>query len=370
MEVLCLGQPGIYEKQGRLQFTVFTMEPRGLGALHAELEARIAKLRREGLTDPARKRALPAVPRRVGVVTSRDGAALHDVLRTVWRRDPRAHVRLAPTVVQGAQAHHHIVRALRRLDRSGCDVILLVRGGGSLEDLWSFNQEAVARAVVQCRAPVVTGVGHETDTTLADLVADRRASTPTAAAEAAVPVRAAVVDHLNAVATRLWRTMEGRLGRERARWSLLERRLPSPQRTLHQRRLQVHHALQRTADVAARTVRQSQQRLRSAEKRLAPHDPSLRIAQLQQRLQRAQQRLEHALSQHHARRRHRLAALAGRLEALSPLAVLSRGYGLVQTADGTVVRRARQVRPGDALRIRLAEGTVQTTVEAIEDDPS
>lgn len=361
--VLCHAKPSIFARTGRLSLSVFFMEPRGLGALFAEFEARRDRLRAEGLTDPARKRALPGFPSTVGVVTSESGAALHDVLRTLWRRHPGLRVVLATAPVQGRSAAPRIVSALRRLDTSKrCDVIILARGGGSLEDLWAFNEEAVARAIVACETPVVTGIGHETDTTIADLVADQRASTPTAAAEAVAPVRAEWAAAMRRVEARLTRAMTATLRARSAQLRSLEHRLRHPaerHRALRAELATLTHRLERALE---QRVDRARGELTDLDRRLQRQHPRLRIERARSRLSRSSDRLDRAARRHPEGAGHRLTNLLARLEAHSPVAVLARGYAFVTDDAGRVVKRASQVAPGDAIDVRLAEGRLEAVV--------
>ncbi|MFN3762543.1 MAG: exodeoxyribonuclease VII large subunit, partial [Anaerolineae bacterium] len=295
--VLAHGRVGVYEQRGDLQLYVDALEPLGLGWLYQEYERLKARLEAEGLFAPERKRPLPRFPRRIGVVTSPDAAALRDILNILSRRYPLAEVVLAPTLVQGDEAPPQIIAALRALNaREDIDVILLARGGGSLEELWAFNDERVARAVAASRIPVVCGVGHETDFSLADFAADRRAPTPSAAAELATPDRAELRQQVRAFQNRLSRALEADLSRRRER------------------------------------VREQVRALR----RLSP---ALRLAQARQRLDDLTERAGRAIRHQIAVRRERLAGLAGRLEGVSPLATLERGYAIVRrAADGLIVR--------------------------------
>ncbi|MEM1025898.1 MAG: exodeoxyribonuclease VII large subunit [Myxococcota bacterium] len=358
MEVACLVKPKLFERQGRFQLTVFALQPRGRGALHAQLEARIARLREEGLTAAERRRTLPSLPRCVGIVTSRDAAALQDVLRTTWRRDPQARVLLSPAPVQGSDAHHRLIRALRRLRDTECEVVLLVRGGGSLEDLWSFNEEALARAVAEHPVPVVTGVGHETDTTLVDLVADLRASTPTGAAEAAIPVRQELRVAWRKQEDRLGRSLSLHLDRARHRLERVEGRLRSPRAGLEQHRMSLDRLSAKLDQGIQTKLRSRRERLLAATSSL--HPPDLGLGR--RRLEELRVRLDHEAKKRPAHGRHRLALAIGRLEALSPLGVLARGYALVRGRDGQVLRRATEVQSGDELRVRLAEGELHARV--------
>ncbi len=319
-QVLAHGRLGVYEQRGGLQLYVDHLEPAGVGALYQEFERLKARLEGEGLFAPERKRPLPAYPRRIGIVTSPAAAALQDVLHVLGRRYPLAEVLLAPAAVQGQDAPPQIVAALRALnERDDVDVILVVRGGGSLEELWAFNDERVTRAVAGSRIPVVCGVGHETDVSLADFAADCRAPTPSAAAEVATPERAELRAQVAMRQGRLTAAMEGDLAR---RQSVLEEhvralRYLSPAARLAQAR-------QRVDDLAARSV----------------------------------ELLEHGL----ALRREQLNGLVGRLVAVSPLATLERGYAIVRRqADGRIVSSTAHVGAGDALRIRVADGEFDVT---------
>ncbi len=321
LEVLAYADATIYEARGDLQLVVQLLEPRGQGALQLAFEQLRRRLESEGLFDDARKRPLPEFPRCIGVVTSTRGAAIHDVLTVAARQSPATRLLIAPTRVQGDGAENEIAAALDALgSRDDVDAILLVRGGGSLEDLWCFNTEVVARALERCPLPVVSGVGHEVDTTIADWVADARAPTPTAAAALLLPDR-------DALALRL-----------RESW----RRLGA-----------AGHA-----SVAARAAELA--RLGDGLRMLAPH---ARLSAGRTRLRAATRGLVHGVRAGQAPRRARLAAAAGRLDSLSPLAVLGRGYALVRHAgSGAIVRRAGDVVPGDRLAIRTAEADIEAEV--------
>ncbi len=320
--VLALGRIGVYAPQGRYQLYVEHLQPAGVGDLHARFEELRDRLRAEGLFDEERKRPLPPFPRTVGIVTSPQAAALRDVLNILGRRYPLVRVLLSPTLVQGEQAPAQIVAALQKLDaRDDVDLILLVRGGGSLEDLWAFNDEGVARAVAACRHPVISGVGHETDFTIADFAADLRAPTPSAAAELAVPDQAEL------------------------------------RRSIRTRQERLRAALAQRLDDARRAVEQQRRALR----RLSPR---ARLDAHRQQVDDLTRRLEQALRHHLALRRAGLAGLEARLAALSPLATLERGYAIVRRAeDGAVVRSIAQVEPGDALTIRVYDGQFGATAE-------
>jgi len=319
------GKLAVYEPRGELQMIVEAMRPAGEGALMEQFLRLKARLEGEGLFDAERKRPLPGFPRRIGVVTSLAAAALHDVVTALRRRAPHAEVIVYPAPVQGTEAPPLLVRAIAEAGRRGeVDVLIVCRGGGSLEDLWAFNDEAVVRAIVASPMPVVCGVGHETDFTLAEFAADLRAPTPTAAAELVAPERAACLE------------------------------------TLAQRQRQLQQALQRRLDREA-------QRLDRAGLRLSR--PTEVLRQHQQRLALLAQRHAAALPQALQRRGQRLDVLAARLQALDPARVLQRGYAWVTDAEGRTLVSVGQVQPGAALTAVLRDGQVRTTVTAIEPNP-
>lgn len=370
LQVVVRARVTIYEQGGQLQLSVQQVDPQGVGARQLEYRERVEKLRREGLTADARKRPLPPFPRVIGVVTSASGAALRDVLRTILRRDPFAHVIIASTPVQGDEACPGVVHALRQLDALGrCEVLLLVRGGGSIEDLWCFNEEAVARQIVATSVPVVTGIGHETDTTIADLVADLRASTPTAAAEHAVPIRSEVRQRVRQLEQKIHRALLHRIEADGRRLLRLSARLRDPSTLLARR-------AQRLDDLQARGERAIRARLatradatRAIERRLARLDPKARIAGALRRNSLLEGRAAAAIGRLLTAERHALAVLVHRLESLSPLAVLARGYALARTPDGALVKDAARLSPGDALTIRVAAGELEVVVTEIHAAP-
>jgi len=367
LEVVVLARPGVYAPQGRFQLIVEALEPLGSGAAALALEQLRRRLAAEGLFDPARKRPLPLLPRMIGVVTSADGAALRDVLRVLRRRFPGARVVVSPTLVQGEAAPAGIAEALARIDRLGPEVILLVRGGGAREDLAAFDDERVVRAVAACHAPVVTGIGHEIDTTLADLAADVRAPTPSAAAEVVVREAAELLEKVRSLRGRLVRAVTHRLGvlRGSVRQALSARGLRAlPLRI--QRLLQHVAELDRRAEARVRhELARRRRRLGELAGRLSPTALAARIAARRARLAAVRDALRAAAREELAARRSRLARLAARLEEMSPLAVLGRGYALVtrDSPDGPVVLDAATVDPGDRLHVRLARGALVARVE-------
>lgn len=318
------GQVSLYERDGQYQLYIDTLRPAGEGRLYQEFLRLKARLEAEGLFDEERKRPLPERPARIGIVSSPTGAALQDMLNTLKQRYPLAEVVLAPTAVQGEDAPPEIVRALNALNRlGGVDVILVARGGGSLEDLWAFNDERVVRAVVASRAPVVSGIGHETDFTLVDFAADRRAPTPTGAAVLATPDVADLRAGLQGVIDRLAGGMQVILDGWRAQ----------------------------VDGVQARLNRAS---------------PVWRLRNDRQRLDELQARLNRAALASLELKRARLETLAARLTGLNPRLVLRRGYALVENPDGTLVRSVGQLKKGHSIRLRLADGQAGATVDRVE----
>ena len=350
---------GLYQPRGDFQLGVELMRRAGAGDLFQQFLRIKERLREEGLLDEARKRPLPPLPRRIGVITSPQAAALRDVLTTFAARAPQVSVVLYPTPVQGADAPARIIAALQSaVRRADCEVLLLVRGGGSIEDLWAFNDETLARAIAASPIPVVCGVGHETDFTIADFVADLRAPTPTAAATLAVPHRDALLAQLDQLLSRLVRA-ERRLRETREqRLDSATRLLRSPAAYLTARGQALQGLAQRMAAAARAALHPPAVRLARAVPRLRGPDIDAR----QRALRTLEERLAIAQTQALARRAERVEALAQQLRLVSPSAVLERGYAIVQRADGEVVRRAAQVRHGERLAVRLAEGGLRVDV--------
>lgn len=340
------GRLAVYEARGELQMVVESMQRVGAGNLYEEFLRLRARLAAEGLFDPVRKRPLPTFARSIAVVTSPAGAAIHDVLTTLSRRAPHVAVVLVPTLVQGAQAPDAIVQALREANlHSGAELILLCRGGGSLEDLWSFNDERVVRAVHASALPVVCGVGHETDVTLADMAADLRAPTPTAAAELAAPERAALLQGLTARGETLGRRVRQRLDAAAQGLDTLALRLQRPAQRLGAEEGRLAGLAQRCEAALGRTLERQ------------------RVA-----LDHHSQRLRQASLAAVGRQRDRLAADAARLAALDPRRVLQRGYAWVEGDDGRAIVSARGLSAGQALRAVWADGRADARVTRVEVD--
>ncbi len=347
-EVLVRGRIDVYPPHGRYQLVVRTIEPVGAGALQLAFERMRRKLEAEGLFDAEGKQPLPFLPRRIALITSRTGAAVRDMVTVIRRRFPCVDVLLDPVRVQGDGAAQEIARAIERVDtRVGADVIIVGRGGGSLEDLWAFNEEIVARAIARCATPVVSAVGHETDVTIADWVADVRAATPSQAAELVVPVRDDLLRQLDSEARRLRVQMQRRLGRDRDGLEHLRRRL-----TAHSPGAALRRRAEALGGLRARLLPPLRRRLRDE----------------RERVRRAAIRATRSAVTQLRGADTRCTSLRHRLRALSPLAVLGRGYSLTTLEEsGRVVRAASDVRIGDALRTRVSSGDhVTSRVERIE----
>ena len=355
----------LYGARGDYQINVEAIRRAGVGALYEAFLRLKEKLGAQGLFDPERKRALPLFTRSVGIVTSPNAAALRDILTALKRRAPHVRVVLYPAPVQGQGAAERIAAAVAAAsNRAEVDVLLVCRGGGSIEDLWSFNEEIVARAIANCSMPVIAGVGHETDFTIADFAADVRAATPTAAAELAATARADWIASLNADAIDLRRAMQRTLGEASQSLDNLSRRLPSPSAQIgHQRFKLVAFSTALTHAVRAPVSRHGFA-LAQLRARWASHRPDVRSHRLE--INARQRRLAGALDNQLARRRHALAALSAQLELLNPQRTLERGYAIVRDAAGNVLRSPGQLKPQQLLNVRLAEGSAEIGVASVQ----
>jgi exodeoxyribonuclease VII large subunit len=363
--VVLVGRATVYAPRGRLQFTVDNVRPAGRGALLEALERRKQRLAAEGLFDAARKRALPSEPRVIGVVTSADGAAIHDIVKVAFRR-AAVRILLAPAPVQGPDAPRLMVRALALLDRlPEVDAIILGRGGGSADDLSAFNDEALVRQVAASRAPVVSAVGHEIDVTLTDLAADARAATPSQAAELLVPDAVARVEALRHLRARLGRAMSQRLARDRAALERHAARIGSPEALLGERRQILDDARERlTTALRRRLAEQRASRNRLSMRLLARH-PSVVVSGARASLGPLEVRLAAAARRRLSTLRGRLGDAAARLDALSPLAVLGRGYAIAAGPSGRTVLDAAELQAGDVVRVRVHRGSFAAAVVGV-----
>lgn len=363
------GKVSLFEGRGDYQLILDSVEPAGDGALRLAFEALKGKLSDEGLFAAERKRPLPSHPRRIGIVSSPTGAVIRDIISVFRRRAPQVELTLVPTAVQGREATAQIVRALQLADRQGFDALILARGGGSLEDLWCFNEEAAARALAACVTPTVSAVGHETDVSICDFVADVRAPTPSAAAELLAPHSADLQQRLAVLERRLQLCMRQHLHREQLRLEGLLRRLRHPGERVQQLALRVDDLERRLHQALQRRLGQSRERLLRLEHRLASRHPGRQLALLRQRLDSLAERLPRATLAGLRQRRLQLAALAQTLQVVSPLATLGRGYSILLDEQGHAIRDARQTHVGQRLEARLGEGRLSVRVEDNHQEP-
>ena len=392
LRVVARGRISVYEPKGEYQLVAEHLEPYGLGARQLAFDQLRRRLENEGLFDAARKRPLPTLPRKIGIVTSLDGAALRDVLNVLGRRFPNAHLVIAPTRVQGDGAAREIAAALARIARvAGVDVVILTRGGGSLEDLWAFNDEALARRIAALDVAVISAVGHQTDYTISDFVADLRAPTPSAAAELVVAQKTELAARLHRGAGRRGAAPRAAVHRRRARAAAARHRPGlaafATRLALHGRR--VDELIRRLVEHARADVGRHERRRAALRLRLEALDVGPRLARMRTRLAVARERLVRAVSDDHAGRRRRLTAggermaramrdrragagqrlrtAAAQLDSLSPLGVLARGYAVCWNDDRTaIVRRSADVEVGDPVRITLHDGALRCDVTARE----
>jgi exodeoxyribonuclease VII large subunit len=363
LEVVARGCIEIYPPHGKYQLVVTELEPRGAGAQALALQQLKERLQAEGLLDLARKRRLPFLPGRVGVATSPTGAALKDFLRVLHQRFPSLPVLVAPCRVQGDGAAATVTSAIRALARAGCDVVVVTRGGGSAEDLAQFNDERLARAIAACPVPVVSAVGHEVDVSIADLVADVRAATPTHAAQLVAPVRDDLAQQLAALEARLARAVRRAVEARRERLRSLRAELADPALIVSQQRHRLADLTHRAEAALRESVRAGRVRVEQQRVRLARQEPRARVRALVRRAEDAARRLGGWQARTFPAERLRLERLAARLEPANVAKLLARGFGLV-LKEGHALRDSGEAAPGDALRLALARGWLDVTVNS------
>ena len=364
--VIARGKVTVYEPRGEYQLECQHLEPKGVGALQLAFDQLKQRLQAEGLFDAERKRPLPALPRKIGIVTSLDGAALRDIIKVLRRRYANAHLVICPARVQGADAAPDIARALRQIGRvPGVDVVIVGRGGGSIEDLWAFNEEMVARGIGRVPVPVISAVGHETDYTIADFVADVRAPTPSAAAEIVIAGKDEFCSRIDRLRDRLRGAARGRVQTLSRRVHAIDGRpafagFPRGVAMRARDASELTHALGR---VLRDRVSIRARRLQQLERQLQAFDAGRRLASIRTRLVAAEERLRGSAASRRDRASARLQAVAGRLDSLSPLAVLARGYAVAWNADRTrVLRDAASLAPGDEIAVTLSRGEIGAKV--------
>jgi exodeoxyribonuclease VII large subunit len=373
LQVICYGRLSVYEPRGEYQIVADYLEPKGLGALQLAFEQLKEKLAREGLFDPAHKKPMPHLPQKIGIVTSPTGAAIRDILKIIDRRFANVHILLYPVRVQGAGAAAEIARAIGELNHwPGIDVIIAGRGGGSLEDLWAFNEEAVARAIFNSRVPILSAVGHEVDFTIADFVADLRAPTPSAAAELVVKNKVELIQSLQSLGRRLGNASRTALEARRERLLSLIHRLGDPRKGLSDRRLRLDDLFSRLSYAMGQGLLRKKERLRLKADSLILLHPGRRLAEHTHRLAQLATRLTLALRQQLRFFRQRTEGYMGKLQSLSPLAVLERGYSIARLLPSKeVIRRASRLKGEDRVSVKVYRGEFIARVEEVnpEEEP-
>ncbi|HCB2273182.1 TPA: exodeoxyribonuclease VII large subunit [Citrobacter koseri] len=367
-QVLVRANITLYEPRGDYQIIVESMQPAGEGLLQQKYELLKAKLQAEGLFDQQYKQPLPSPAHCVGVITSKTGAALHDILHVLKRRDPSLPVIIYPTAVQGDDAPGQIVHAIERANaRNECDVLIVGRGGGSLEDLWSFNDERVARAIFASRIPVVSAVGHETDVTIADFVADLRAPTPSAAAEIVSRNQQELLRQIQSAQQRLGMAMDYYLANRNRRFTQLFHRLQQqhPQLRLARQQTMLERLRQRMNFALDNQLKRAASRQQRVLQRLNQQNPQPRIYRAQTRIQQLEYRLAENVRARLSATRERFGNAVTHLEAVSPLSTLARGYSVTTATGGKVLKQTRQVKAGDVLTTRLSDGWVESEVKGV-----
>ncbi|MDZ4858224.1 MAG: exodeoxyribonuclease VII large subunit [Candidatus Hydrogenedentes bacterium] len=373
LDVVVFGMVTVYEKRGNYQIICDEMHPKGVGALQLAFEQLKQKLGEEGLFDDEHKKPLPMLPRRIGIVTSPTGAAIRDILNVINRRFAHVHILLYPARVQGAEAAQEIAAGIAALDAYGVDVMIVGRGGGSLEDLWPFNEEIVVRAIYRARTPIISAVGHEIDFTLSDFVADKRAPTPSAAAELVVQEYEALCERMNLLGKRMAKSLSRQLelGKSRLALATSSYVFRRPEELVRQRRQQTDELRMRLESQLHDRVRLLRRRLDHAARSLVLLSPGQRVHAARLALSANRQRLASSALNAVAQARARFHPLLAQLDALSPLAVLSRGYALAwKMPKRELIRDVKQLSPKDTLHVRFGNGSASVTVDRILEEPT
>lgn len=366
MTVLIRGDVSVYEASGQYQLYAQSMQADGIGDYYLAFEQLKEKLAKEGLFNASHKKALPRFPKRIAVVTAQTGAAVRDIIITLHRRYPLAEVVLYPTLVQGAGATQSIVQSVQSANKGDFDVLIVGRGGGSIEDLWAFNEEAVARVIFDSQIPVISAIGHETDTTIADFVSDLRAPTPTAAAELAVPSQAELLERVSSYRSRMYRSVSGTVNQQRQALNRLTSSFPLayPERLYRPFIERVERATESLQRESIQHLKRSKERHRTLEQQLKSRVPLQRIRQSETEVAELARRLDYQMNQLLKNRSQQLSSAIRTLDALSPLKIMDRGYA-IPYIEGTVIKSVTQVKTGDRLTIAMQDGTVQATVNEI-----
>ncbi|MGV3489285.1 MAG: exodeoxyribonuclease VII large subunit [Tuberibacillus sp.] len=369
MKVLVRGEVSLYEPYGQYQFYIKEMQQDGIGNLYLQFEALKKKLEQEGLFNPENKKTLPAMPKEIGVITSPTGAAVRDLFTTIKRRMPSARITLFPVLVQGEYAAASIARAIRQANEMNIvDVLIVGRGGGSIEELWAFNEEIVAREIFASQLPIISAVGHETDFTIADFVADLRAATPTAAGELVVPNIMDLEERIESRTKRLSTAMKRRIDRENDKLNVLRNSyaFKQPKALIMRREQDLDRLIDRAQSNAKRLVRDRWQTYEHLQQLLFKHHPDAMIQQTQKDIKNTSDRLKRAMRVLYERKAKMLPPFIAQLNALSPLNVMERGYALPYK-EGALLKSVRQVAAGDGITVKLKDGTMDCQVLGIEE---
>ena len=366
MKVLVIGKVSVFEKSGQYQINIEHMEPDGVGALYLAYEQLKKKLEAEGLFSLPKK-PIPQFPKKIAILTSESGAVIQDIQTTVARRFPIVQLVLYPTVVQGVHAVNSILKNLDLVEQEDYDVVIIGRGGGSIEDLWAFNEEPVVRRVAELSTPVISSVGHETDTTLIDFVSDMRAATPTAAAEIATPVLMEIHQQLRNLQTRLEQALSRQLQIKRERMQALAKAsiFQNPERIYQVYQQRVDQLEMRLQQMMQQSVQHKRQQLVKNQHRLELGSPSRRVQTEKQALQYLAKRLEQAQGQLMKDKKQQFQRAIQQLDLLSPLKIMNRGYGILQQ-DETIIKSVNQLEVNQELTIQLVDGTVRSKVTSVE----
>jgi exodeoxyribonuclease VII large subunit len=369
MKVLVRGEISVYEPSGNYQIYVKEMQPEGIGNLYLAYEQLKKRLEAEGLFSPEHKKPIPAFPRYIGVVTSPTGAAIRDIMTTIRRRYPIATVILFPTLVQGEQAAESIVRSIEKANELGyIDVLIVGRGGGSIEELWAFNEEIVARAIFASQVPIISAVGHETDFTIADFVADLRAPTPTGAAELAVPHITELMERISQRKLRLMRAMKEKIAAESDRLSRLQKSyvFRYPEKLYEQKEQQLDSLLERLQRHTERLLDKKSERLEQLRLKLLRYHPNEQLSRMKEKYESLTKSLEKEMRSVIEHQQLRFTSLVSHLHALSPLKIMERGYSLVYNEKKELVKSIRQLQLGDTIQVRLQDGQIDCHVWGME----
>ncbi|MGX7104776.1 exodeoxyribonuclease VII large subunit [Globicatella sanguinis] len=368
MKVLAVGRVGLYEKSGQYQITIENLQPDGVGALYQALEQLKEKFRKEGLFDVL-NRPIEKFPKKIAVITSPSGAVIRDILTTIKRRYPIVQVTVFPTRVQGQEAAGEIAAAFDKVKNlaSEFDTVILARGGGSIEDLWPFNEEVVAKAILDCPIPVISSIGHETDTTIADLVADLRAPTPTAAAEMSVPVMTDILAYLNGQSERLIYAINAQFKQKQKRLSNVQQSyiLTQPERLYQAYTQQLDNLITALWQHQQKYLQKQRHQVELTSQKLGSASPANRINQQSQLVERMTERMAYSMQLLLNKKEHQFKQGVVQLEAYSPLNILARGYSVV-SKDGNVVKSVASLEQQDDVEIRLLDGKINATVNSIE----